>query len=109
MNSQLNLTVTSIGELNISSNGKEKGSLECTLNESSVLSIIIQDELGRVRVEKKYNLDAGSHLLTFGTSNLSPGSYKAWIDVNGKTYIRSIVVEGASNQENWFDKIKNFF
>ncbi len=96
-----------IGELSF-----EKDSLQlflpCEIKERSVLKIILNDEQGRSVCNKQINLVAGKSLINFDCAYLKDGSYNAWIEVNGQTYLRHLSVQGLEESPDFISRLKKW-
>ena len=57
------------------------------------LSVVLQDQLGRPRLQKDLDLDRGSHTLSFRLPKLKNGEYHAWISFGDQTVIRTLQVK----------------
>ena len=97
-----------IGEIDILKTN-QIASILCSIPDECDLSIIVQDENGRSRMEEKYHLEEGEQVVQFSIANLSEGQYHAWIDVTGKTFIRSFSIEEENQSDSFIDMIKNLF
>jgi len=64
----------------------------CVSEEEGILSIIVQDRLGRPHWQKKLSLNPGSNQVEIPHSRLSSGEYHAWFTFGKTTLIRSFKV-----------------
>ncbi|MEZ4959495.1 MAG: hypothetical protein R2830_06750 [Saprospiraceae bacterium] len=60
-------------------------------------SIIVQDEVGKKHFEETTQHPAGQHTLTFHFEDLPSGTYNAWIEAEGKTYLRPFTIPPSDN------------
>ena len=77
----------------ITLNAPRTAVFSCSVDQSTKLSIILQDEMGRSKFQGDYTLEPGDNQITMSLPELSSGQYNAWIDVLGETFIRSLEVE----------------
>jgi len=87
-----NTAQTTVSEIEISHDNI--ASFSCFVDLESEMSIILHDRLGRSRLKKNFSLSPGENEISFRLPELTEGGYKAWIDVLGETFIRSIDIEG---------------
>jgi hypothetical protein len=71
-------------------------------------SMIVQNKDGQPQLEENAQLEAGEQVLTFDLSRLKNGSYDAWIEVDGKTFIRNFTIE-TGEEDGFFNKMKKLF
>ncbi len=110
MGSTSNNPTLYLGEIEFLPKDSPVATFDCTIPDDALVSIIIQDDIGRARYEEEMNLEKGDHIIELNLSDLSNGKYNAWIDVMGKTFIRNIQVEcNRSNSFNLFKKFSNIF
>ncbi|MCB0630031.1 MAG: hypothetical protein R2824_14525 [Saprospiraceae bacterium] len=67
---------------------------------------LLLDEKGRVRLEESYDFESPNEAVEIPLPKLSPGTYNAWIKVNGKAHIRPLVIE-RSAPKGWRQKLRN--
>lgn len=97
-----------LGEITIAEHNKN-ATITCHIPSPCQLSLIIQDEKGSSKMEKSYQLEPSDSAFQFNVSNFSNGHYHVWIEVDGKTFLRSFHIVNSEKNENWMDKVKNFF
>lgn len=98
-----------IGEISPSPRANnDPATLICNLPTGTELSLILQDEMGRSWMDKRFKVPAGKTELDLGLPKLSPGRYNAWIEVNGETFIRPLVVNGNSGTDGILEKVKSW-
>lgn len=95
-----------LSEISVSPEGI--ATLSCTVEKQADLSLILQDEQGRSHLSKNFSLTAGDNKLTFSISSFKSGAYKAWIDVLGNTYIRSLEIECQNPDSGILGKFKQW-
>ena len=83
--------------------------ISCFLPEPANVTVIIQDNIGRPRCDERFLLSEGHQLIDIDVSHLGQGTYNAWIDILGQTFIRSFYIEKKKSNESWYDKVRNFF
>lgn len=99
-----------ISEIEFKRGSPNAAFFSCKLPDDSVLSIIIQNELGQVQFEKQILVDAGEQVVELDLTSCGSGKYHAWIDLFGQTFIRNIIIENRSNNSiSWLKKVKNLF
>ena len=86
-----------MGFLNLQSNFAKV----CTLN------FALLDEKGRVIFEQKINQTENNTAIQLQTPPLKTGKYNAWIQAEGKTYLRQLSIEKAP-RHSWSEKIKSW-
>jgi hypothetical protein len=101
-----NLTI--VGEFELDYLEQTLAKLPCQVSEDATLSLLLQTKSGVIRLKRKFNVLKGWSVLELKFPRLASGTYDAWIEVEGKTFIRHLVVPG-SLQTNLLDKIKNLF
>lgn len=72
------------------------------------VAIVILKEFGFNDFEHALYLDESNSTCQLSLPNLESGSYNAWIEVNGRTYIRQLRVENKS-KGTWVGKIGRLF
>ncbi len=99
-----------IGKLSYK-NGATRGTytLNCNLINSASISFTLLDESGRVHWQEKSPQAPGPSSIELNIpSSLKKGSYNLWIDVEGQVKIRSLTINGDSN-EGLLERIKKLF
>ncbi|MEO1263352.1 MAG: hypothetical protein AAFZ15_31370 [Bacteroidota bacterium] len=79
--------------------------MQCWLPEPAELSLLLLDEKGRVYLRKNELLPSGKNLLEINLDNLGTGSYRAWIEWNGKNFIRPLTIVRPPDP-SWFQRLK---
>ena len=97
---------TIISEIEVT--GEHTACFSCSLAAPAELSLILQDELGRSRLEKRFTLAIGKNRIELHLPELSAGLYNAWIDVAGQTFIRPLTVENG-HPSSFIAKFKQWF
>ncbi len=82
-----------IGEFHPAKERREETRLNCFFPHRVQLQMVLQDQLGRPHLERRMELDRGSHSLTFDLSRLKSGQYHMWISFGEQTVIRTLQVE----------------
>lgn len=110
MGNPSNEDINYISEIEFERGTSNVAFFSCNLPDDSLLSIIIQNELGKVCFEKQFSLEAGDNIVQLDLSSFSNGRYHAWIDLLGQTTIRNIHIENNHPKSNpWLKKIKSIF
>lgn len=60
-------------------------------------------------LEYKHLLSPSDSSIALPVSKLDPGTYHAWIDAGGQTFIRNLVVEGTAEGPGFFKQLTRFF
>lgn len=94
-----------IGEIQL--NGK-KANLTVDCGQASRFSMIVQNKDGRPVIEETMQLNSGEQDLSFDFSSLKNGDYNAWIEADGKTFIRSFSIE-TDDDGGFLEKMKKLF
>ena len=108
MGNQAEINNLTVGEIEFSTDGK-LATISCFLTEEVNISVIVQDEIGRPKIEEQYTLEKGYGHFGFDISNLTEGPYHAWIDLMGKTFIRSFQIQKINGNYSWLKKLKVIF
>ena len=108
MGNQTSLNSLSVGEV-VFSKDLALARISCILPKAAVVNVIVQDIVGRSRIEEKFSLEKGNQVISLNITHLSEGSYNAWISLIDKTFLRNFQVKKASNNGNWISKLKNYF
>ena len=98
-----------IGEIILSDRTGNSVLLECKTEAEMLVSIIVMDRLGRSMLEYKSTLSPSDSSIALPVSKLDPGTYHAWIDAGGQTFIRNIVVEGKAEGAGFLRQFTRFF
>ena len=77
-------------------------------SQSCRFSMIVQNKDGQPQLEENAQLEAGEQVLSFDLSRLKKGNYDAWIELDGKTFIRNFTIE-ADEEAGFFNKMKKLF
>ncbi len=85
-----------------------KANLSIDCSQAYRFSMIIQDKNGSPQFEETYQLEAGEQVLSFDFSNLKKGDFNAWIELGGKTFIRSFSIE-TGDDGGFLGKMKKLF
>ena len=93
MGMQTDIMTIQFGEIAPDTLQERKFVLPCVMPSDTKISMIILDKMGRTHWEKKVDIPEGHSSLELDLSKLEPGTYNAWIEAGGKTYIRSIAIE----------------
>lgn len=108
MGSQLNKTMAEyIGELSFEGD-RSQLFLPCETKKEAMMNIVICDKRGKSVCKKTINLDAGKSLVSLDCSSIKEGQYNAWIEVNGKTYLRQLSVFAPETETDLFSRIKKW-
>jgi hypothetical protein len=99
-----------IGELTYSEDSSSpKISLPCEIIQEGNLSFVLCNKKGKTRCEKSMPVSKGKTVMEFQISALKDGEYNAWIEVNGQTHLRNILIDNAQKNSDFFSRIKNWF
>ena len=83
---------TVIEEIRIPVDPEKPAFLSYRANRETAISIIVLDNEGRTMYSRQHTLHPGNTELPLNLSGLEAGAYNAWIEVNGKTVIRSFEI-----------------
>jgi len=101
-----------IGEIeNKREESSELAILSCEMINDADMAFILCDELGKTHYEKNFKLKRGSNTLDLHLPDLKKGKYNAWIQVQGKTFLRKLAIEKESPKgffASWNKLIKNY-
>lgn len=67
--------------------------LSCEMLNDADMALILCDEKGKAHFEKNYKLSRGINNLTLQFPDLKKGNYNAWIQIQGKTFLRKLNIE----------------
>lgn len=107
MSNETDLNAIQIGEILPIGGIVRKTHLTYDTPISSPLSIIILDNEGRTHWNRQFDLPAGKGELELDLSGLKKGFYNAWIEVNGKTFIRNLSIE-SEETGGFFSMLKSW-
>lgn len=95
---------TKISEIHLVN--KHAASLSCEVSDETELGLILQDELGRAHLQKRFPLEIGTNELMMELPDLPAGQYNAWIEVSGETFIRQFELEAGASDDGLLSKFK---
>lgn len=108
MGSQLNKTIGEyIGELSYEED-RSQLFLPCETKKEAMMNIVICDKRGKSVCKKTVHLNVGKSLVSLDCSSIKEGQYNAWIEVNGKTYLRHLSVLGSPSEPDLLSRIKKW-
>ncbi len=108
MGSQLNKTMAEyIGELSYEED-RSQLFLPCETKKNAMMNIVICDRRGKSVIKKSINLNSGKSLVSLDCASIKEGHYNAWIELNGKTYLRHLAVSGSEPQTDFLSRIKKW-
>ena len=83
-------------------------SLSCEMINDAEMALILCDELGKTHYEKSFKLKRGANNLNLNLPDLKKGKYNAWIEIQGKTFLRKLYVEKEASKSflSLFDKLR---
>ena len=108
MSPSIDMNELYLGEVSILDQN-EFASISCTMPFACELSLIVQDEDGRTKLDQGYKLRPGNQAFQFSIANLSQGQYHVWIDVADKTFIRTFTINKTDQDNSWMKIVRNFF
>lgn len=80
-------------------------SIQNKFDRTCSLNIALLDEKGRVIIEQNIKQSKNNASVQLEFPALKVGNYNAWIQMNGKTYLRQLSVEKTASF-NWLSKVK---
>ena len=101
-----------IGE--IENQGGESSSLailSCEMINDADMAFILCDELGKTHYEKNFKLKRGRNTLDLNLPDLKKGKYNAWIQVQGKTFLRKLDIKEEAPKglfASWSKLVKSY-
>ena len=94
-----------IGEISISHTPENKqASLSCEILKKSNLSLRLFDQYGYTRQKEDFQVKKGQNNLELDCSGLEAGDYSAWIELEGKTYLRGFSIQKMKRKKSVFKR-----
>ena len=90
-----------IGEFEISHETEDKqATLPCSLPTKSKLMLRLFDKYGVNFKKEEFQLKKGNNEIKLDCSNFEGGAYSAWIELEGKTFLRGFAIKEEQKKKN---------
>ena len=94
-----------IGEISISHTpGNKAAKLPCEIHKKSNLSLRLFDQYGYTCQKEEFQVKKGQNNLELDCSGLEAGDYSAWIELEGKTYLRGFSIQEEKKKKSVFKR-----